>query len=172
MRISGIIKESITDGPGMRYTIFTQGCYHKCEGCHNPQTHDPNLGYDKPIKEIYDEIIANPLLDGVTYSGGEPFLHADELSDLSIMINNNENINLDIICYTGYTWEELIELCNHSMSYRRLLSHIDYLVDGKYEKDKSSLDCLFRGSTNQRFIDVKKSISRNEIVTLKDEDLK
>ena len=164
LKISGIIKNSVVDGPGIRYTIFTQGCYHNCEGCHNPQTHDPNDGKFMDTDEIFDEIISSTIYSGVTFSGGEPFLQADALADLAIKINNSDK-QLDIICYTGYTYEEILNIIDKGChSYLRLLNNIDYLIDGKFDKDKTSLDCNWRGSTNQRIIDVRKSYQQGKVI--------
>lgn len=164
LKIAGIAKDSIVDGPGLRYTVFTQGCFHKCEGCHNPQTHDPNGGYFIDIEDIYNEFINNDTYKGITFSGGEPFLQADSLADLAIKINKAKK-NVDIIVYTGYTYEEIDKIIKEgSMSYFRLLNNIDYLIDGRFIKDKASLDCEFRGSTNQRIIDVKETLRLKKII--------
>lgn len=163
LKISGIVKNSVVDGPGIRYSIFTQGCYHNCEGCQNPQTHNPSEGKFIDIEDIYNEIIDSTTYAGVTFSGGEPFLQPDALADLAIKIR--KTTNLDIICYTGYTYEEINDIIKDgSSSYLRLLHNIDYLIDGKFDKDKVSLDCSWRGSTNQRIIDVQQSIKQNKII--------
>lgn len=167
LKVSGIIKESVVDGPGIRYAIFTQGCFHKCEGCHNPQTHDPQGGYFVDTEDLFQEIIKNPIISGVTFTGGEPFLHADKLADLAIKLNNAGMNDMNIIVYTGYTYEEIQNLIKEgSLSYFRLINNIDYLIDGKFDKSKASLDCPFRGSTNQRIIDIRKSRQLGEIVTI------
>ena len=103
IKVAGIIKESVTDGPGLRYVIFGQGCKHRCEGCQNPHTHDYTKGEWKNIADIYDDICNNPLLDGVTFSGGEPFMQSNKFATLSHMIKDNEKTkHLDIICYSGH----------------------------------------------------------------------
>ena len=164
LRIAGFNKDSIVDGPGLRYTIFSQGCFHNCEGCHNPQTHDITAGKIVDIDEILEDINNIPICDGVTFSGGEPFLQADTFADLAVKIKNS-NHPLDIICYTGWTWEEIQEIISNGFSdYMRLLRNIDYLIDGRFDKNKVSLDCNWRGSTNQRIIDVQKSLETGEIV--------
>ena len=165
LRVSGIVKDSIVDGPGLRYVVFVQGCYHKCEGCHNPQTHDPQGGITMDTDKIYEEFIHNITYSGITFSGGEPFLQADALADLAIKINHSGFNELDIICYTGYTYEQIKKGIDEGiMSYMRLLYNIDYLIDGKFEKDKASLDCKWRGSTNQRIIDVRASLKEGKVV--------
>jgi anaerobic ribonucleoside-triphosphate reductase activating protein len=166
LRVAGIVKDSIVDGPGLRYAIFVQGCYHNCEGCHNPQTHDPKGGFMVDTDDIYNEVISNTTYSGVTFSGGEPFLQADALADLAVNINRAGFHELDIICYTGYTYEYLKKMIDEEgiKSYMRLLYNIDYLIDGPFIKDRASLDCKWRGSTNQRIIDVKASIKEGKVV--------
>lgn len=165
LRVSGIIKDSIVDGPGLRYTVFTQGCYHKCEGCHNPQTHDPQGGFSVDTDKLFEEFMANPMYKGITLSGGEPFLQSDPLADLVIKIRRTDP-SKDIICYSGYTFEQLKKSIDvdRIMSYMRLLYNIDYLIDGPFMKDKASLDCKWRGSTNQRIIDVKASLQAGKVI--------
>jgi len=164
LKVAGFAKNSIVDGPGIRYVIFTQGCYHKCEGCQNPQTHNPNEGKLIDISEILDEILGSTMIEGVTFSGGEPFLQADALAELAAQIKRADK-NLSIICYTGYTYEELTKIIESGvLSYFKLLSNVDYLIDGRFEQDKASLNCNWRGSTNQRIIDVKQSLAQKTIV--------
>lgn len=164
LKVAGFAKNSIVDGPGIRYVIFTQGCYHKCEGCQNPQTHNPNEGKFINISEILDEILGSTMIEGVTFSGGEPFLQADALAELAVRIKRADE-SLNIICYTGYTYEELTKIIESGvLSYFKLLSNVDYLIDGRFEQDKASLNCNWRGSTNQRIIDVKQSLAQKTIV--------
>lgn len=164
LKVAGFAKNSIVDGPGVRYVIFTQGCYHKCEGCQNPQTHNPNEGKLIDISEILDEILGSTMIEGVTFSGGEPFLQADALAELAVRIKRADK-GLSIICYTGYTYEEITKIIDSGvLSYFKLLSNVDYLIDGRFEQDKASLNCNWRGSTNQRIIDVKQSLAEKAIV--------
>ncbi|MCL2415399.1 MAG: anaerobic ribonucleoside-triphosphate reductase activating protein [Defluviitaleaceae bacterium] len=156
IRIAGTVNDSITDGPGLRYTVFAQGCRHKCPGCHNPQTHDENGGRLIGIDALIAEAVKNPLLDGVTISGGEPFLQRDALRFLVGRLAERE---IDVMVYTGHTWEELI-LNPENMN---ILEKIDYLVDGKFVQSKKSLDLVFRGSSNQRIINVKKSLAEGKL---------
>ena len=107
IRVSGIITDSIVDGPGFRHVVFTQGCNHNCKGCHNPQTHDLNGGYFKEIDEIIEDIKNNPLLKGLTLSGGEPFLQPKECLMLA---KKTKELGKDVLAYSGYTYEELKEL--------------------------------------------------------------
>lgn len=157
LRLFGLANDSIVDGPGLRYTIFTQGCYHNCPGCHNPKSHDVNGGYLKDTQAIVDEILENPLLDGITLSGGEPFLHVDELVEICKAVKVN---NLNIVIYSGFTYEQII----NDDRKKSLLELGDMLVDGKFEQDKKSLALLYRGSSNQRLINIQASLKENKIV--------
>ncbi len=162
IRVSGVVAESIVDGPGFRYTLFVQGCPHNCPGCHNPKTHDFAGGYDRDTDDILSEILDNPLLDGVTFSGGEPMCQAKSLSELAEKIHN---AGLNVVCYSGYTIEYLIEHSNDENGYMDLLNNIDYLIDGPFIMSLKSYDCRFRGSTNQRIIDVKSTLAIGNTVT-------
>ena len=159
LRISGIVNDSIVDGPGIRLTIFTQGCLFNCPNCHNPQTHDLNGGYDQEISEIMALIEKNSLLDGVTISGGEPFLQPKALLNL---VKQIQSLSLSVMVYSGYTFEQLI----NDPAKRTLLQEIDYLVDGLFIEELKSLELLYRGSSNQRLIDVQASLKANRVVEL------
>jgi anaerobic ribonucleoside-triphosphate reductase activating protein len=163
IRLAGVCEDSIVDGHGIRYTIFVQGCPHHCVGCHNPQTHDFNGGYFADEDEILKAIEDNPLLDGVTFSGGEPFCQALSLAHLGENIKEKFS-DLDIVTYTGYTFEYLLENATSNNGYLELLKVSDMLVDGKFEQSKHSYDLVFRGSSNQRFIDCKKSLKSMKAV--------
>lgn len=151
LNIAGIVKESIVDGPGIRFTIFVQGCPHHCLGCHNPQTHDFSGGKQISIDEIVSQIENVPYISGVTFSGGEPFCQSEGLYKLAKRL---KQMNKHLMCYTGYTFEQLMQKDDAKL----LLSQLDLLVDGKFEQDKKSLDLKFRGSSNQRILDVQKSL--------------
>ena len=163
IRIAGIVNDSIVDGPGIRMTVFVQGCPHNCEGCHNPQTHDFVGGEDMTIADILSKIKTNPLLDGVTFSGGEPFVYAKQLADLARKIKQN---NLNIVTYSGYTFERLISESTEENGFSELLSETDILIDGPYLEAERSLMLLFRGSKNQRIVDVKKSLEKGSVVEI------
>ena len=153
IRINNYINESYVDGPGIRFSVFTQGCPHHCKGCHNPQTHDFSLGKEIETDILVQKMLKNPLLEGITLSGGEPFCQAEALYNLA---NHLKQMGKHLMCYTGYTFEELI---NKNDKYTNLLlSKLDLLVDGKFEQDKKSLDLKFRGSSNQRILDIQKSL--------------
>lgn len=157
IRLAGVNDDSIVDGHGIRYTIFVQGCPHHCKGCHNPQTHDFNSGYITTTEELLESIKENPLLDGVTFSGGEPFCQAKELAHLGRKILSL-GLHLDIITYTGFTIEYLLSHANETNGYLELLEVSTMLVDGKFQLDKQSYDLVFRGSSNQRFIDCRHTL--------------
>ena len=159
LRLSGIINESIVDGPGLRFVIFSQGCPHHCDGCHNPQTFDPNGGYEEDIDEILKKIKSNPLLQGVTFSGGEPFMQAKVFSELAEKIHA---MNLNVMSYTGYLFEDQLK----KTDFKKLLQNVDILVDGPFIKEKKNLMLKFKGSENQRIIDVKKSLNFNKIIEI------
>lgn len=161
LRLAGVIRESIVDGPGMRMTIFTQGCPHNCEGCHNPQTHDPNGGYVSHPENILRAIDKDPILQGVTFSGGEPFMQCEALAELGREIHSR---GLNIVTYTGFTFEQLVESFDRHPERKLLLEQTDYLIDGRFVLEKRSLDLRFRGSSNQRIIDVKKSLKEGKAV--------
>ena len=154
IRISGIVEESIVDGKGIRYVIFTQGCPHNCPGCHNPQTHNFDGGKDADISTLFEEIVENPLLKGVTFSGGEPFCQPLPLAELAKLIHAR---GMDITAYTGYTLEQL--QAKNDPSINALLEQTDVLIDGRFELEQKDLTLLFRGSRNQRVIDVKKTLA-------------
>ena len=154
LRIAGVVNESIVDGKGIRYTIFVQGCPHHCEGCHNPQTHDFSGGNEITIQQLLKDIQKDPLLSGVTFSGGEPFCQPEALAALGKEI---KTLGLDITIYSGYTFEELWLMSEKNKAIRELLEIADILIDGKFILEQKSLMLKFRGSKNQRIIDVPKS---------------
>ncbi len=161
IKLSGIEPESIVDGPGFRYVVFTQGCMHNCNGCHNPRTHDPEGGYWEDTDNLIAEIKKNPLIKGVTLSGGEPFDQAEALIDfVRTLIEDGYNI----LSYSGYTFEQLLQGAENRPAWNELLKMCSILIDGKFEIEKRSLELLFRGSSNQRIIDVKSSLEKGEII--------
>lgn len=161
LKLAGTVNDSIVDGPGIRFTVFVQGCPHRCKGCHNPHTHDFEGGETVTLESLLEKIKGNPLLDGVTFSGGEPFCQAKSLYELALEI---KKLGMNIVTYTGYKFEYLTENANAENFYSELLSVTDYLVDGKFELDKRDILLKFRGSSNQRIIDVKKSLSEKKVV--------
>lgn len=147
MRLAGIVEESVVDGPGIRLVYFMQGCKHNCRGCHNPQTHNPDGGSEYVIEDLKNAYLNNTLCDGVTFSGGDPMLQADELLPL---IKWFAERHVHIIMYTGFTYEEIIS--TGSESQREILHYIDWLIDGRYVDTLRSMSVKYRGSSNQRII--------------------
>ncbi|NLY61904.1 MAG: anaerobic ribonucleoside-triphosphate reductase activating protein [Clostridiales bacterium] len=163
IRIAGIIKESIVDGPGIRLVVFAQGCPHRCRGCHNPQTHPFEGGKIVTIEEILEMVKKNPLLDGVTFSGGEPFSQAQAFAVLGHRL---KEIGMNIMTYTGYTYEYLLEESRNNKGFKDLLDVSDILVDGEFDIEQKNLLLPFRGSENQRVIDMNKTRAQQKIVLL------
>ena len=161
IRMAGVIRESIVDGPGIRFVVFCQGCPHHCAGCHNEATHDFHGGSDCSISKILKAVDENPLLDGVTFSGGEPMCQPEAFYHLAVEIKKR---NLNIITYTGYTYEELLELGETRPAILKLLDLTDLLIDGPFRMEERDLSLLFRGSRNQRVIDMNKTRSQGKLV--------
>ena len=151
IRIAGVVRESIVDGPGLRFTVFCQGCPHHCEGCHNMATHDFSGGYDCEISRILEAIDENPLLDGVTFSGGEPMCQPEAFYNLAVQVKER---GLNIVTYTGFTYEELITMGESNIGVKKLLDFTDIFVDGRFVLEERDLTLPFRGSANQRLIDM------------------
>lgn len=151
IRISGIVNDSVVDGPGFRLAVFTQGCPHHCAGCHNPQTHDFEGGREIDTQEIIEKLRGNPLLDGITLSGGEPFCQGAACAELASAAHA---LGLNVWTYSGYTYEQLLA---GDVEQRALLAETDVLVDGPFVLPQRTLELRFRGSANQRLIDVKAS---------------
>ena len=149
LQLSSIIEESIVDGPGMRFVVFTQGCPHRCPGCHNPQTHLSVGGTWFSTDRVLDLYDAHPLLRGATLSGGEPFEQAAALAILADAIHDRGG---DVLVYTGYRLERLEFLARTDDGIRDLLARTDLLIDGRFLLAQRSLDVPFVGSLNQRLI--------------------
>jgi len=149
--------DSIVDGPGLRMVVWAQGCFKKCRNCHNPQTHDFDGGILREVEDIFSEIDEYPLKQGVTFSGGEPFAQVFGFLELAKLLKNK---NINIWCFTGYEYEQLVKI----PSARKLLEYIDVLIDGPFIESLKNENLLFRGSSNQRIIDVQKSLKESKIV--------
>ena len=158
IRIAGTVNDSIVDGPGYRYTIFAQGCPHHCPGCHNPQSHDFEGGRTVDTETILRQVRENPLLDGITLSGGEPFCQPEACRALA---EAARDLGLSVWCYTGYTWEKLMQEADPARL--ALLDAVDVLVDGPFILAQKSLELKFCGSRNQRLIDVKKTRQARQV---------
>lgn len=158
MRMYGLEQNSYVDGPGIRMAIFFQGCLHKCEGCHNPGSWPMYGGEKVDTNDLMKKMANDPLLDGITLSGGEPFLQPQPALALARFARQR---GLSVWCYTGYTFEQINEWQDNR---KTLLQNIDVLVDGPFKLEENSLDIPWRGSRNQRLIDVKKSLEKGEVV--------
>lgn len=146
------------DGPGLRTSIYFAGCTHHCEGCHNPQTWDANAGKDWCEDEVMDIIRYNGF--NVTFSGGDPLFQAEAVAHLAKRIK--DELNFSIWCYTGYVWENIVD----DERFLPLLENIDVLVDGPFVQALRDTSLRFRGSSNQRFIDVQESLKEGSTITL------
>lgn len=163
IQLAGVVRESIVDGPGIRFVVFCQGCPHLCPGCHNPVTHDFDGGYPCEVEKILKAIDENPLLDGVTFSGGEPACQPKAFLTLAKEIKAR---GLNIIMYSGFTLEQLTKMGETDPALAELLEYLDYLIDGRYEEAQRDLTLSFRGSRNQRIIDMNETRKTGNLITL------
>ena len=153
IRVAGLSPESIVDGKGIRFVVFTQGCPHKCKGCHNPSTHDFNGGTEYDTEDIINMFEHSPLITGITLSGGEPFAQWEACLELA---KRAKEADLSVWCYTGYRFSEVVN--------NPLMKYIDVLVDGRFDESLRSLDLRYRGSLNQRVIHVPRSLDKGKVV--------
>lgn len=158
LRILDILEDTTVDGPGFRTSIYCAGCQHHCQGCHNPQSWDMNGGREVAVSDILQTILDDPFAD-VTFSGGDPMYQAEAFTELARQIRAKSQKT--IWCYTGFTFEQLL-LNPHT---RALLEQLDVLVDGRYVEALRDTELLYRGSSNQRLIDVKKSLEEGKVVS-------
>jgi len=163
IRLSGIAYESLVNGPGMRRVFFAQGCKHNCKGCFNEETHDFNGGELKNIDELIEDVLENPMIKGITFSGGDPWEQGDKFAYMAKIFRNNK---LNIWSYTGYTFEYILEHKKENKGWEELLNNIDVLVDGKFEIEKKDETIKYRGSSNQRIINVQESLKSGNIVLM------
>ena len=157
MRIAGLTQDSIVDGPGIRFTVFVQGCGRRCPGCQNPQTHDPAGGREMAPEEVIRAMRSNPLTDGLTLSGGEPFEQAADCLSLAKAAHES---GLNVWSYSGFTYEQLLS----DPEKAALLRELDVLVDGPFLLQERTLALPWRGSRNQRVIDVPQSLAAGRAV--------
>lgn len=163
VRLAGILPESVVDGPGLRFVVFAQGCPHHCRGCHNPETWDPAGGKEMTVKEI-TKLLKKRLkygIKGITLSGGEPFLQAEEMA---LLAGEARKMGLDVTAYTGFLYEELLEMTEPGI--QELLNSIDLLIDGPFIEERKDLALAFRGSDNQRIIDLSATRVQGRIVLI------
>lgn len=155
--------DSILDGDGIRTIIWFQGCSHNCKGCHNPQSQDFNGGFEVDIEEIFKQIDELKYQNGITLSGGDPFFQPEAALEIARYAHKK---NLNVWSYTGFTYEQLIELSKRKPIIKELLDNLDVLIDGEFELEKKSFECKYRGSTNQKIIDLNKTRETGELVLL------
>ena len=167
LRLAGIVRESIVDGPGIRFVVFVQGCPHRCPGCQNAQAQAFEGGADFTVEQLLEEIKKNPLLKGVTFSGGEPFCQPGALAELARRIHS---MGMDVMCYTGYIYEDLVSKGREEPEVRELLENCDALVDGPFLLEEKSLMLHFRGSRNQRILDLPRSLASGRAVAVSWQD--
>ena len=158
LNLAGIAGDSIVDGPGIRTTVFGQGCPHHCPGCHNPETWEFGCGTEVPVEAVVETVKANPLCRGVTFSGGEPFAQAGEFAKLGRLL---KAAGYEVASYSGYTFEQLLQ---GTMEQKELLETVDVLIDGPFVQSERSLELNFRGSRNQRILNVKASLAAGQAV--------
>lgn len=158
--LADILTDSIVDGPGLRATIFSQGCPHHCPGCHNPETWPFEGGTAIDEEDVFRIIRSNPLNRGVTFSGGEPFSQAEGFTKLAVLLKEK---GYEVASYSGFTFEQLV---TGTDAQKELLKHIDVLIDGPFLQQEKSLTLNFRGSKNQRILDVKKSLAEGKAVEI------
>lgn len=161
LRVAGIVNDSIVDGRGIRLAVFVQGCPHHCPGCHNPETHDFAGGHDDDTDRIFEVFRKNPLLRGITFSGGEPFCQPAPLVELAKKVHA---AGKDVTAYSGWTYEELCE--KHDPQIDALLAECDVLVDGRFVEELKDLELTFRGSSNQRLIDLNRTRETGAVTLL------
>lgn len=159
MRIAGTIQDSIVDGPGFRFTVFVQGCHFHCPGCQNAQTHDPAGGAERTVEELISRMRSNPLTDGLTLSGGEPF---EQAADCLALARAAHEDGLNVWCWTGYVLEWL--LAHGTAEQMALLQEIDVLVDGPFLVEQRTLSLPWRGSSNQRVLSIPESLASGKAI--------
>lgn len=162
LQLAGVVRESIVDGPGIRFVVFAQGCPHHCAGCQNEQTWPFSGGHETAPEKVLAALRENPLLSGLTLSGGEPFCQCAAMADLAELA---KQAGYSVWAYTGYTWEELMARRENEPDVARLLQALDVLVDGRFEQGQKSYDLLYKGSANQRLLDVSASLQSGAPVT-------
>jgi anaerobic ribonucleoside-triphosphate reductase activating protein len=160
IRLSGITRESVVDGLGFRYVLYAQGCPHRCKGCHNPSTHSYDGGELVELESIVYDIKNYPMLDGLTFSGGECFEKAEQFAQIAKEV---KSMGLNVWAYTGYTLEEILQNKDSKKGWQDFVNYIDVLVDGRYQEDNKDISLCFRGSTNQRIIDLRKTLHTGEL---------
>ena len=163
MKIAGLVQDSIVDGPGLRFAVYTQGCDFKCDNCHNPVTWDPDGGTEISTDELIKQMCSNPLTDGLSLSGGEPLMQTEECIRLAAAAREK---GLNVWLFTGYDFDEIMILIASKPNVKELIELTDVLIDGRYIHSKRSLALRWRGSSNQRVLDTAKSLEKGQAVEL------
>lgn len=166
VRLAGICYNSLVNGPNMRRVFFFQGCKHNCQGCFNPDTHDFNGGKVFKIADLVKDTVKDTTVKGITLSGGDPVEQSDAAATMAEMFSM---LGYNVWCYTGYTFEDLLEMAEEDKNICRLLHSIDVLVDGKFIKELSNKEIhfmKFKGSENQRIINVPESLRTGRVVEM------
>ncbi len=163
LAVKEIQSDSIVDGEGIRSVIWFQGCSHHCKECQNPETWDFNAGYEVSIDEVKDQIKELEYQKGVTFSGGDPMMQVEALGELAKCVHE---CGMDVWVYTGYTFEEIMKLAEKNPAYIETLKNVDVLVDGRFVLELKSFEVKFRGSSNQRILDVQKSLKKGQAVEI------
>lgn len=156
IRLAGMLYESLSNGPGLRRVLFSQGCRHNCKQCFNPHTHSFQGGELLDMDGIVEDIVNNPILRGVTFSGGDPLEQAEKFAYIAKKVKEKGK---SVWVYTGYTFEQILKAKDEHSGWEGLLKYCDVLVDGKFDINKKNESLKFRGSNNQRIIDIKKSLN-------------
>ena len=164
VRVFGIAAQSVVDGPGLRLAVFTQGCPFHCPGCHNPAALDFEGGYEVSAEEILAEFDKNPLLAGITLSGGEPVCQAEALLPIAAAVRERRK---DIVIFSGYTFEELLSMSEQDSALSELLALSRLLIDGRFEQAEKDPALRFRGSRNQRVLDLPESLAAGRAIWAK-----
>ena len=155
--------DSIVDGPGVRMVVWTQGCTHHCQDCHNPQTWDMQGGAEYAVDDLVQAIQEAQLQTGITFSGGEPFLQAEKLIPLAKAAKEK---GYDLWAFSGFLWEDLVK----EPIQKELLSYLDVLVDGRFQAELKDYRLVFKGSSNQRILDVQSSLKAGKLIVSKYDD--
>lgn len=163
IRLGGFVRESVVDGIGVRFALFGSGCIHQCPNCHNQDLWDRNFGELFSIRYLIREIQHSRMIDGITCSGGDPFEQAEVFG---LLCTEVKKMGLNVWTYTGYTYEYIMDNLENNKGWKELINNTDVLVDGPFVEGEKSLELAFRGSKNQRLIDVKQSLLQGEVVTL------
>lgn len=161
--------DSIVDGEGIRTVIWTQGCPHHCKGCHNPHTFNYNGGFEIEVDDVIEQILNIELQDGITFSGGDPMVQPKECTKIAEAAREK---GLSVWAYTGYTFEELLEKAKDDLNIMEFIKNIDVLIDGRFVFEEKSLDIYYRGSKNQRIIDIQKTLKKDNKIVLIDKYMK